>query len=99
GGVLAVLTLRDTLRISAVFRAGLMAALGNMAIILIFRLPQNIEALEVLEYLALGFLNGLIAASLTIGGFYLAGSLFGVITTVQLQELSRLDHPLLKELL
>lgn len=99
GGILAVLTLRDTLRISAVFRAGLMAALGNMAVILIFRLPQNIEALEVVEYLALGFLNGLIAASLTIGGFYLAGSLFGVITTVQLQELSRLDHPLLKELL
>ncbi|MBK9049736.1 MAG: HDIG domain-containing protein [Chloroflexi bacterium] len=99
GGLLAVLTLRDTIRINAVFRAGLMAALGNMSVILIFRLPQNIEGVELAELLALGLLSGLIAASLTIGGFYLAGSLFGVITTVQLQDLSRLDHPLLKELL
>lgn len=99
GGLLAVLTLRDTIRINAVFRAGLMAALGNMAVILIFRLPQNIDGIELAELLALGLLSGVIAASLTIGGFYLAGSLFGVITTVQLQDLSRLDHPLLKELL
>jgi putative nucleotidyltransferase with HDIG domain len=99
GGVLAVLTLRDTLRINAVFRAGLMAALGNMAIVLVFRLPQNIEGIELAELLGLALFNGVIAASLTIGGFYLAGSLFGVITTIQLQDLSRLDHPLLKELL
>jgi len=99
GGVLAVLTLRDTIRINAVFRAGLMAALGNMAIVLVFRLPQNIEGIELAELLGLALFNGVIAASLTIGGFYLAGSLFGVITTIQLQDLSRLDHPLLKELL
>jgi putative nucleotidyltransferase with HDIG domain len=36
---------------------------------------------------------------LTIAGFYLIGSVFGIITTLQLQELSHLDHPLLKELL
>ena len=100
GGFLAVLTLKDTLRINAIFRAGLMAGLGNMATILVFRLPQpNIESLELVELLVLGLLNGVIASSLTLGGFYLAGSLFGVLTTIQLQDLSRLDHPLLQELL
>lgn len=99
GGLLAVLTLRDTERINAVFRAGLMASLGNMATILIFNLPGNQPDLELLQLLLMGLLSGIISASLTIGGFYLVGGLFGVITTVQLQDLSRLDHPLLKDLL
>ena len=32
-------------------------------------------------------------------GFFVLGSAFGIITTLQLQDLSRLDHPLLQELL
>lgn len=101
GGLLAVLTLRDTERINAVFRAGLMASLGNMATILIFNfnLPGTQGELQLLQFLFMGLLSGIISASLTVGGFYLVGSLFGIVTTIQLQDLSRLDHPLLKDLL
>jgi cyclic-di-AMP phosphodiesterase PgpH len=99
GGLLAALTLRDTQRINALFRAGLIAAVGNVAVILTFRLPQEIPPLELLQQLLFALTNGLISASLTLAGFFIIGALFGVMTTVQLQDLSRLDHPLLQELL
>jgi cyclic-di-AMP phosphodiesterase PgpH len=99
GGVLAALTLRDTQRINALFRAGLIAAAGNMATVLVFRLPQEIPPIEFIQQLLFGLANGLISASLTLAGFFIVGALFGVMTTVQLQDLSRLDHPLLQELL
>lgn len=99
GGILAALTLHDTQRINALFRAGLIAAVGNVAVILIFRLPQEIPPVELLQQLLFALTNGLISASLTLAGFFIIGALFGVMTTVQLQDLSRLDHPLLQELL
>jgi putative nucleotidyltransferase with HDIG domain len=100
GGILAVLTLSDTQRINALFRAGLVAAVGNVAVILIFRLPQNIAPSELLTLVLLGVVNGpLIAAALSLAGLFIIGSGFRVTTSLQLQELSRLDHPLLQELL
>ncbi len=99
GGLIAVLTLRDVQRVNAFFRAGLIAAVANMAVIVIFRLPQEPQSVEFLRLLGWGLANGLIAASLTLAGLFFMGSVFGIITTLQLQELSRLDHPLLQELL
>ncbi len=99
GGLIAVLTLRDVQRINAFFRAGLIAAVANMAVIVIFRLPQEPQSAEFLRLLGWGLANGLISASLTLAGLFFIGSVFGIITTLQLQELSRLDHPLLQELL
>ncbi|GAB4150467.1 MAG: HDIG domain-containing protein [Candidatus Promineifilaceae bacterium] len=99
GGLIAVLTLRDMQRINAFFRAGLIAAVANMAVIVIFRLPQEPQSAEFLRLLGWGLANGLISASLTLAGLFFMGSVFGIITTLQLQELSRLDHPLLQELL
>jgi putative nucleotidyltransferase with HDIG domain len=46
-----------------------------------------------------GLANGIFSAALTLAGFFIMGGLFGLTTTLQLQELSRLDHPLLQELL
>jgi len=100
GGLLAVLTLRDTQRINALFRAGLVAALGNIAVILIFRLPAGIEWAELARLLLFGLLNGpIISASLTLAGLFVIGTVFGITTLLHLQELSRLDHPLLQDLL
>jgi putative nucleotidyltransferase with HDIG domain len=70
-----------------------------MVVILIFRLAQDMGTVELLELLLFSLLNGLIAASITLAGFFIIGGLFGMMTTLQLQELSRLDHPLLKDLL
>jgi putative nucleotidyltransferase with HDIG domain len=100
GGTIAILTLRDSQRINALFRAGLVAAVGNVAVILMFRLPTNIEPAELMTLLLLGLINGpIISAGLSLAGVFLIGSVFRMVTPLQLQELSRLDHPLLQELL
>jgi putative nucleotidyltransferase with HDIG domain len=100
GGILAVLTLYDPQRINALFRAGLMAALGYVAVILIFRLPTDIETAELMTLVLFGVLNGpILSAGLSLAGIFIIGSVFRVVTPLQLQELSRLDHPLLQELL
>ena len=99
GPIFATLTLRDAQRVNAFFRAGLVAAFANMVVILVFRLAQDVAPVEILQLLAFSLLNGLISASITLAGFFVIGGLFGMMTTLQLQELSRLDHPLLKDLL
>ncbi|MCP4425607.1 MAG: HDIG domain-containing protein [Chloroflexi bacterium] len=101
GGMLALLTLHDAYaqRINAFFRAGLLAALGHILVILIFRLPQDIDIIELLQLVLYGLGNGVLSSALTLIGFFIMGSLFGVTTSLQLQDLSRLDHPLLQELL
>ncbi len=100
GGILATLSLNDSQRINAFFRAGLIAATGHIVVILIFRFSQNVvDVTALLQLMLYGIANGVLSAALTLVGFYVMGGLFGVTTTLQLQDLSRLDHPLLQELL
>lgn len=100
GPLFAILTLRDAQRVNAFYRAGLVASLANIALILVFRLTTEPEFSELLELGLFSVLNGLLFSSgLTLGGFFIIGGLFGIMTVSQLQELSRLDHPLLQELL
>lgn len=100
GGMMAVLTLNDTQRITALFRAGIIASLSQIVVILLFRLPhQQLLAAELFQLFLVAIANGVLSASLALAGFYIFGGLFGIMTTVQLQDLSRLDHPLLQELL
>lgn len=99
-GILAVLTLRDAQRINALFRAGLVAAVGYASAIVIFELPSGSAAVDVLTLLAVAVVNGsILSAGLSLAGVYIIGSIFRIVTPLQLQELSRLDHPLLQELL
>jgi len=101
GGILSILTLRDGTRISSFFRAGLMASLGYFITIIMFWLlaEGDIDPSEIVlpSLYALG--NGMLSSALTLAGFYILGGLFGIVTILQLQDLSRLDHPLLRELL
>lgn len=100
GGILAVLTLRDAQRINALFRAGLVAAVGYASTIVIFQLPSGITTAEILTLLAMAVVNGsILSAGLSLAGVFIIGSIFRIVTPLQLQELSRLDHPLLQELL
>jgi cyclic-di-AMP phosphodiesterase PgpH len=67
---------------------------------LLFRLPDNPELPELLTLFLFGALNGaILTAGFSVAGIFVIGSIFQVITVIQLQELSRLDHPLLQELL
>ncbi|MFT7585724.1 MAG: putative nucleotidyltransferase with HDIG domain [Cellvibrionaceae bacterium] len=99
GSLIAAMTLRDRHRFGSYFRAGTFGVVGNLGVILLFHLTSTMALGEISVDLLLGITNGLIISPIvTIGGFFLVG-LFGVITVVQLQDLSRLDHPLLQELL
>ncbi len=95
----AVLVLRDTQRFYAFVRAGFMSGLVNVAVILLFNLRANSDLSTLLFWSVEGFANGIIIAPMvTIASFFFVG-FFGLITVIQLQDLSRLDHALLKELL
>lgn len=99
GGIISILTLRDTQRFYAFFRAGIFGSVGNIAVILLFQLTQTTDPTRLGLLMLYAFVNGaIISPMITFAGFFFVG-LFGVITVVQLQDLSRLDHPLLKELL
>lgn len=100
GGLLAILTLRDEQRFNAIFRSGVVAAVGYTVVVVMFRFPQEtVDILDLLPMVGTAVGNGILSAGLTLVGFYLMGTLFGITTSLQLQELSRLDHPLLQELL
>lgn len=99
GAMITAMTLQDRHRFGSYFRAGAFGIVGNLAVILLFSLSQTINVQDVGLNLFLGTINGLfISPVVTIAGFFIVG-LFGIITVVQLQDLSRLDHPLLQELL
>jgi len=101
GGILSILTLKDAQRMAAFFRAGLLAALGYVIVIFAFWLKSGSDAnaseIALPAIYALG--NGMLSSALTLAGFYILGGIFGIVTILQLQDLSRLDHPLLRELL
>jgi putative nucleotidyltransferase with HDIG domain len=100
GGIVAALTLGRVERIGALFRAGLFAALVHTITVLVFRLPQGIsEPGDMLVPMMAGIANGGMSASLALGGLFLLGPLFDIVTTMRLIELSRPNHPLLQRLL
>jgi putative nucleotidyltransferase with HDIG domain len=100
GGLVAALTLGRVERMSSLFRAGAFVALAHVGVLAVFHLPQGLAQPGDLLIPALtGIVNGIISASLALGGLFLIGPLFDIITTMRLIELSRPDHPLLQRLL
>lgn len=100
GPVFAALTLRNAERFIAFFRAGLVVAISGSLVVFLFYAFADTAARTIFELFVFAILNGvLITPGVTLGIFFILGGLFRVLTILQLQELSRLDHPLLKELL
>ena len=83
-------------RLLTFFWAGVAGSLAAVAVIVVFRFPDTAtDAVGKLSLLAAAGANGLLSASLAFGLILLAGSLLGIVTNLQLIELSRPDHPLL----
>jgi hypothetical protein len=77
--------------------AGLALGLTGAAVVLAFRLPLGTtDLLGIATLVGASLLNGFIAATLTIVLQLAVSSVLGLTTAVQLQELSRPDHPLLQ---
>lgn len=80
--------------------AGTAVAFSNLALLAAFRLPAgSLDVTGAVQLASAAIINGGISASLALICFLIAGSTFGVTTTLQLMELSRPTHPLLRQLL
>jgi len=100
GGLIASLSLSRVEKLNAFFWTGVYVALANLAVILAFRLPkQDYDTVQLLTLAGFSLVNGGLSASITLAGFYLLGTLFDITTYLQLMELARPTHPLLRQLL
>lgn len=100
GSLAGALALGRGERPSSFVWAGVVVALTDLALLAAFRLPTgHLDLTGALQLTSAAVINGGISASLAIIGFLIAGSAFGVTTSLQLMELSRPTHPLLRQLL
>ena len=95
-GAISALVIGKAERLLTFFWAGVAGSLAAVAVIVVFRFPDAAtDSVGKLSLLAAAAANGLLSASLAFGLILLAGSLLGIVTNLQLIELSRPDHPLL----
>jgi putative nucleotidyltransferase with HDIG domain len=100
GGAVASLRLYRIEKLNAFLWAGLYGALTNVGVVLIFRLlEQDHDLVGTLQIAGASVANAVLAMSLTLGGFFLFSNLLHITTSLQLLELGRPSHPLLRELL
>ncbi len=94
-GAMGALMIGKADRLSSFFWAGLASSLAAVAIVVVFRFPDpSTDLLGKATLLAVGMVNGVLAASIGVGLLLLIGTLLGLTTSLQLIELSRPDHPL-----
>ncbi len=102
GGALAgALALGRAERLNAFARAGVWIIAANLATLAFFRLPllKVADSRGLLELATAAVVNGIFASSFTLVVFYLLGQVLGLTTSLQLLDLSRPTHPLLRQLL
>ncbi|MEW6568774.1 MAG: HDIG domain-containing metalloprotein [Chloroflexota bacterium] len=99
-GSLGALVIGRADRLSSFFWGGLAAALAAVAVVVVFRFPDpSMDALGKATLLAAALASGGLSASLAFGLLLLLGNLLGIVTSLQLIELSRPDHSLLQLIL
>jgi len=100
GSAVATLALGRIERLNVFFAAGVYVGLVNIAVVLAFRLPTGeLDSVGLVTLVGAAFANGILAASITLGGLFTLGYVLDLTTTVQLLELARPTHPLLNELM
>ena len=100
GSLVASLGLGRVDRLTVLLWSGVYVTLVNVGAILAFGLSsQTYDAGALAIFLSFGMINGLLSASVALLSLLFLGNLFGKTTTLQLMELSRPTHPLLRQLL
>ena len=100
GGLVGVFSLGRVEQVNRLLWAGVYVSLINVAFVLILNAPgNNLDSTGLLQLVVAGVVNGVFSASLALIGFFLAGTLLGITTSLQLQELARPTQPLLRQLL
>jgi len=100
GGIVGALALRRADRLTNFFHAALLVSIALVSITVATLLPRGRPNwMEVGLTVSTAAMNGLISASLTLGGLFFLGPPFDLLTPFRLLELSRPDQPLLQRLL
>jgi putative nucleotidyltransferase with HDIG domain len=99
-GLVGALKLRRGERLSSYAWAAFYVAVTCVLVVLAFSVGSgDWDVRGLAELVGAGLFNGLISMTVTLFGAYLVGAVFGVTTSLQLMELSRPTHPLLRHLL
>lgn len=99
GGVVGAVVLGRVERFSAFLLAGTAVGVANLAVIAGFRLAEaspDLRGASELAAVALG--SGALSSGLAALFVMASGPMMGITTSVQLMELARPDHPLLRDL-
>ena len=87
-------------RLNSFVNAGIWVSFANLTALAAFRLPYlYTDSRGLAELSTAALVNGVLASSVALVVFYLLSQLLGITTSLQLLELSRPTHPLLRELL
>ena len=100
GALGAMLVVGRGERLNAFLWAALVGAGINMLALSAFWIPFTAVGAPALpEALLMALINGVLSAAIALIGYFVLGSLFDITTPLQLTELSRPTHPLLRQLL
>ncbi|MCE5260137.1 MAG: HDIG domain-containing protein [Chloroflexi bacterium] len=99
GGIVGALAVYKMDSLLGFLRAMGYLILTNTAVIVSFRLSSQLfDTAGLVQLLISAIGNAVLAASLTFIGFAFIGRLFGIATSLQLLDLARPTHPLLRQL-
>lgn len=100
GSWVAAASLGRIERLNAFWRSGLYVAGANLIAVIVFRvLAHETELASLAPYALAALGNAVLAALLALGSLSFLGRVFGITTSLDLLELTRPTHPLLKKLL
>ncbi len=98
--IVGMLTIGRARRISAFLAAGLLTGVAAMAVVVAFRLGDTYtDLIGLTSLMASALINGLAAGSLALLLQYVVSQILDIPTALQLQDVSRPDHPLLQYIL
>ena len=98
-GWTGILALGRNQRVNNMLWAGVYVGLVNVAVILVFNFSPQVDVTRLGTLLLAGLLNSIFAAGLALIGLFAIGSMAGITTSIQLTDLARPTHPLLRQLL
>ena len=100
GALSAVWIVGRAERLDSFLWAGLVVCLSNLTVMVVMFAPfEGYSSTMLFELVLVVTANGLLNAALALIGYFLLGNFFGVITPLQLTELSQPTHPLLRQVL
>ena len=100
GGLFGALVVARAERLTVFLWAGLVISLCNLLVTAAFRAPfTGLSTQQHLLLFLVHLLNGGLSASIALIAYFVLGNIFGITTSLQLTELSRPTHPLLRQLL